>query len=98
MVAQDIDTVGLAGYRVLFTRSSEGVLFCTQDGQITAANPAACALLDMSAEDICALGGTSWSTRRIRAGRSPWQSGSERDRPSAWPDCAVVTDASSRSK
>jgi diguanylate cyclase (GGDEF)-like protein/PAS domain S-box-containing protein len=56
MVAQDTDTVGLAGYRVLFTRSSEGVLFCTQEGQITAANPAACALLDMSAEDICALG------------------------------------------
>src|ERR1700689_5297594 len=56
MVAQDTDTVGLAGYRVLFARSSEGVLFCTQDGQITAANPAACAMLDMSAEDICALG------------------------------------------
>jgi diguanylate cyclase (GGDEF)-like protein/PAS domain S-box-containing protein len=56
MVAQDTDTVGLAGYRVLFTRSSEGVLFCTEEGQITAANAAACAMLDMSAEEICALG------------------------------------------
>jgi diguanylate cyclase (GGDEF)-like protein/PAS domain S-box-containing protein len=55
MVAQDTDTVGLAGYRVLFARSSEGVLFCTQDGRITAANPAACAMLDMTAEEICTL-------------------------------------------
>jgi diguanylate cyclase (GGDEF)-like protein/PAS domain S-box-containing protein len=56
MVAQNTDVVGLAGYRALFARSSEGVLFCTQDGQITAANPAACAMLDMSPEEICALG------------------------------------------
>ena len=56
MVAQDTETVGLAGYRILFERSSEGVLFCTQDGQITAANPAACAMLDMTAEEISTLG------------------------------------------
>jgi diguanylate cyclase (GGDEF)-like protein/PAS domain S-box-containing protein len=56
MVAQDTETVGLAGYRVLFARSSEGVLFCHEDGRITAANPAACAMLDMSSEEICALG------------------------------------------
>src|SRR5580692_240344 len=56
MVAQDTDTVGLAGYRVLFARSSEGVLFCTEDGRITAANAAACAMLEMSAEEICTLG------------------------------------------
>ena len=41
---------------MLFAHSSEGVLFCTEDGRITAANPAACAMLDMSAEAICALG------------------------------------------
>jgi diguanylate cyclase (GGDEF)-like protein/PAS domain S-box-containing protein len=56
MVAQDTETVGLAGYQVLFARSSEGVLFCTADGRITAVNAAACAMLDMSAEEICALG------------------------------------------
>jgi diguanylate cyclase (GGDEF)-like protein/PAS domain S-box-containing protein len=56
MVAQDTDTVGLAGYRVLFARSAEGVLFCAEDGRITAANAAACAMLDMSPEEICALG------------------------------------------
>ena len=41
---------------MLFVHSSEGVLFCTQEGRITAANPAACAMLDMTAEAICALG------------------------------------------
>src|ERR1700734_3870472 len=56
MVVQGTETVGLTAYRVLFAHSSEGMLFCTQDGQITAANPAACAMLDMSAEEICALG------------------------------------------
>jgi diguanylate cyclase (GGDEF)-like protein/PAS domain S-box-containing protein len=56
MVVQDTDTVGLAAYRALFTHSSEGVLFCTQDGRITEVNPAACAMLDMDAEEICRLG------------------------------------------
>ena len=56
MVVQGTGTVGLAGCRVLFTHSSEGVLFCTEEGKITAANPAACAMLDMSADDICGLG------------------------------------------
>ena len=35
---------------------SEGVLLCTRDGRITAVNPAACAMLDMTAEEICGLG------------------------------------------
>jgi diguanylate cyclase (GGDEF)-like protein/PAS domain S-box-containing protein len=56
MVVQGTGTVGLAGCRVLFTHSSEGVLFCNEEGKITAANPAACAMLDMSADAICALG------------------------------------------
>ncbi len=56
MVVQDTDTVGLVAYRALFAHSSEGVLFCTHDGRITAANPAACAMVDMTAEEICLLG------------------------------------------
>ena len=56
MVVRGTETVGLAAYQVLFAHSSEGVLFCTQEGRITAANPAACAMLDMTAEAICALG------------------------------------------
>ncbi len=56
MVVQDTETVGIAAYRVLFQHNSEGVLFSTPDGRITAANPAACAMLDMSGEEICELG------------------------------------------
>ena len=37
------DRVGIAAYRAMFEHSSEGVLFSTPDGRITAANPAACA-------------------------------------------------------
>ncbi|MFZ0250026.1 MAG: diguanylate cyclase [Acidimicrobiales bacterium] len=56
MVAHKTDTVGLAGYQALLARSSEGVLFCTLDGTITATNPAACAMLDLTPEEICTLG------------------------------------------
>jgi diguanylate cyclase (GGDEF)-like protein/PAS domain S-box-containing protein len=56
MVVQDTGTVGLAAYRVWFTHSTDGVLFWTGDGAITAANPAACALLEMSAGEMCELG------------------------------------------
>jgi diguanylate cyclase (GGDEF)-like protein/PAS domain S-box-containing protein len=56
MVVQDTGTLGLAAFRALFTHSSEGVLFWTEDGRITAANPAACAMLDMRVEEICGLG------------------------------------------
>ena len=56
MAVWETDTVGSAAYRVLFEHSSEGVFFWTLDGRITAANPAAAAMLDMGAEEICRLG------------------------------------------
>ncbi len=54
MVVQDAE-VEAAAFRVLFEHVSDGVLFADSDGTLTAANPAACALLEMSAEAICAL-------------------------------------------
>jgi len=45
-----------AAYRAMFEHTSEGVLFSTPDGRITAANPAASALLGIGAEEICRIG------------------------------------------
>jgi diguanylate cyclase (GGDEF)-like protein/PAS domain S-box-containing protein len=56
MVVQGTDTVGLAAARALFTHTAEGVLFWTEEGRVVTANPAACAMLDLSVEEIRALG------------------------------------------
>jgi diguanylate cyclase (GGDEF)-like protein/PAS domain S-box-containing protein len=50
------DRVRIAAYHAMFEHTSEGVLFSTPDGRITAANPAAAALLALDAEEICRLG------------------------------------------
>lgn len=50
------DLVGLAASRVMFEHASEGMFFATPDGTITAANPAACAMLAMTEEEILLLG------------------------------------------
>jgi len=50
---QGTEAVGLAAYRVVFEHSPDGVIFHTADGRVTAANPAACTMLDLSHEQIC---------------------------------------------
>jgi diguanylate cyclase (GGDEF)-like protein/PAS domain S-box-containing protein len=61
MVIQDAlptDQIGTAASRVMFEHCSEGVLFSAPDGRISAANPAAAAMLSLSPEEICRLGHT----------------------------------------
>ncbi len=48
--------LGLTAYRVLFERATEGVIFSTLDGCLQAANPAACALLAMTEEEMLERG------------------------------------------
>jgi PAS domain S-box-containing protein len=43
-------------YRLLFERSYDGVLICAPDGCVEAANPAACAMVGYTEEEIRALG------------------------------------------
>ena len=61
MVTQDAlatERIGVSAYRVMFEHSSEGVLFSTPDGRITAANPAAGAMLGLTSDEICKMGHT----------------------------------------
>jgi diguanylate cyclase (GGDEF)-like protein/PAS domain S-box-containing protein len=47
---------GLTAYRVLFEHAPEGVIFSTLDGILVAANPAACAMLAMTEDDMLERG------------------------------------------
>jgi PAS domain S-box-containing protein len=48
--------LGLEAYRALYEHSPSGVLFTSPDGEILAANPAACAILGLTEVEICARG------------------------------------------
>jgi PAS domain S-box-containing protein len=76
--------LGPEAYLAIFEHSLDGVLFTIPDGQVLAANPAACQLLGRSEEEICVLGrqGLADSTdprwivgldERARAGRARGQ-------------------------
>ena len=44
------------GYRALFENSLDAVFFTAPDGQVFAANPAACAMFGYTEQELCALG------------------------------------------
>ena len=44
------------GYRALFENSLDAVFFTAPDGQVFAANPAACAMFGFTEKELCALG------------------------------------------
>jgi diguanylate cyclase (GGDEF)-like protein/PAS domain S-box-containing protein len=50
------DRLSPEAYRALYVHSPYGVLFTNPNGDVLAANPAACELLRFSETDICALG------------------------------------------
>jgi diguanylate cyclase (GGDEF)-like protein/PAS domain S-box-containing protein len=45
-------SLGMTAYRALFERAPEGMIFSTLDGQVYAANPAACSMLAMTEAEI----------------------------------------------
>jgi diguanylate cyclase (GGDEF)-like protein/PAS domain S-box-containing protein len=50
------EKLGPEAYRAIYEYSADGVMFTAPDGRIFAANPAACAILAMTEEEICARG------------------------------------------
>lgn len=48
--------LGPVDYEALYVHGPEGVLFTSPDGPVLAANPAACAILGMTEEEICRAG------------------------------------------
>ena len=52
----DMRSLAPEAYRAMYENSPDGVLFTSPDGQVLAANPAACELLARSQDEICRLG------------------------------------------
>lgn len=48
--------LGPEAYLAIYQYSADGLLFTAPDGRVFAANPAACAILHRSEEEICSLG------------------------------------------
>ena len=49
-------TLGPEAYRAMYENSPDGVSFTVPDGDVLAANPAACQILRRSEAEICSLG------------------------------------------
>lgn len=54
--SEDIIRVSEAKYRSFYQNSMDGILLTVTDGEILAANPAACAIFQMTEEEICRAG------------------------------------------
>lgn len=50
------ERIGAAAYRALYLQCPDGVFFTIPDGQVIAANPAACDMLRLTEEEICRRG------------------------------------------
>lgn len=48
--------LGLEAFQAIFEHAMDGIMFTIPDGRVLAANPAACALLGRTEQEICALG------------------------------------------
>jgi diguanylate cyclase (GGDEF)-like protein/PAS domain S-box-containing protein len=55
-LGQHGEAVGPEAYRAMYDHNPDGVMFTAPDGRVFAANRAACEILRMTEEEICALG------------------------------------------
>ena len=86
------DNEGLTALRVMYELNPEGVVFTHADeGRVLAANPAACAILGMTEEEILRRGATASLIQTTPAGSSATRSPSAPGRWWARPVSARVT-------
>lgn len=57
------DSLGPLAYQAFYINSPDGVLFANPNGDVLAANPAACEILRLSEAEICTLGGFGLADR-----------------------------------